>query len=160
MSPARMPRSGCAAGSSPGSSSSAATTGSISVTGATIRQPPPSIDTWCHSTVCAAFVSLTVSTDCADEPTPNAALRAAHALAATIAMSDVTSSARAVHANNTATSARIKLFFIGFSVLFRQAQAREVYTSPKTCTKLYTESVRKQMKKFNFLQENFRTAFP
>ena len=90
-----MPRSGCAAGSSPGSSSSAATTGSISVTGATTTQPPPVIDTWCHSTVCAAFVSLTVITDCADAPAPNAALRAAHALAAVIAIPGDTSPAHA-----------------------------------------------------------------
>ena len=119
MSPARMPRSGCAAGSSPGSSSSAATTGSISVTGATTRQPPPAIDTWCHSTVRAAFVSHTVITPCADDPAPNAALRAAHALATAIAMFGVTSLAHAAPAAKTATSAKIKLFFIRLTVLFQ-----------------------------------------
>ena len=119
MSPARMPRSGCVAGSLPGSSSSAATTGSISVTGATIRQQPPDIGTRYHRTVCAAFVSQTATAFVATPPATNWELRAAHALATAIAMFGVTSLAHAAPAAKTATSAKIKLFFIRLTVLFQ-----------------------------------------
>ena len=147
MSIERIPRSGCAAGNLPGSRSSATTTGSISVTGAIIRQPPPAIDTWCHSTVCAVLVSHSVITFVALLPVSNCALRSAHALAAAIAMAGVTDSACTAHAAKLAINAKKMLFFIRLTVLFRQAATGEVYTFPKKRLQLYTESAHLQMKK-------------
>ena len=83
---------------------------------------------------------------------------AAQALAACLAISGVTSPARATHVAKTATSAKIKLFFIRLTVLFQTYTTKGSVHFPVNHSQLYTESVRKQMKKFNFFQGTFRSC--
>ena len=111
MSPVRMPLSGCASGRTPGSLSSAITTGSISVTGATTSMPPPARETWCHRTTPVA-ASHSVTTFVAPCPAPNAPLRAAQAFAATIASSGDTDAAKTPRAIASAINVKMLFFML------------------------------------------------
>ena len=136
-------RNGCPSSSTPGSLSSAITTGSISVTGATTNIPPPCMETWCHNTTPAFLGSRSERTSpVACAPTPNAAFFAAHAFAAAIAISDDTDLAMAPIAIAAINSSKM-LFFI-LTPPFPDRRSLEKCRLPHKVSMNYTRFGRKR----------------